>query len=383
MKKYRVAYVTGSRADYGIVKRYLKLLERDDEIDFSVLVTGSHLESRFGYTVNLIKEDGFQIRYEVPLNIENDTNAKVIHSMALALESFGLYFEDHKFDLLIILGDRYEIMAAALAAAMQKIPILHLHGGETTYGNYDEFIRHSITKMSQYHFTSTEPYRKRVIQLGENPEKVFNLGALGAENCCKINLQNVRDEIKKITPHKYWVIMFHPETLTDINIEEQAGEILDAIDNFSDEYEFVFMGTNADTGSGKIQQTWLKYVKTHENTYYFENLNVDSFLSLVKNAIALIGNSSSGIIEAPSLGVYTINIGDRQKGRIHGNSVIDVVCDSAKIAQAMKKVCSFLKQDKQITNPYYIKNTALVYYKKTKEILRNKIDIIKTFYDLI
>ena len=187
MKRYKVAYATGSRADYGIVKNYLKLLDDDKEIAFSLLVTGSHLENKFGHSIDIIKQDGFKIELEVPLNIENSNNANVIHSMAIALDSFGKYFEQHDFDLLIILGDRYEMMAVAIAASMQKIPILHLHGGEVTFGNYDEFIRHSITKMSQYHFTSTEVYRKRVIQLGENPERVFYLGALGAENCCKID----------------------------------------------------------------------------------------------------------------------------------------------------------------------------------------------------
>lgn len=181
MGKYRVAYATGSRADYGIVKKFLGLLDKDKDIEFSVLVTGSHLEDKFGHSVDIIRQDGFKIDLEIPLNIENDSNANVMHCMASALDCFGNYFENNKFDLLIILGDRYEMMAVAIAAAMQRIPILHLHGGEVTYGNYDEFIRHSITKMSQYHFTSTEVYRKRVIQLGEDPKRVFYLGALGAE----------------------------------------------------------------------------------------------------------------------------------------------------------------------------------------------------------
>lgn len=376
---YRVAYASGSRADYGIVKNFLRLLDNDNDIELSVLVTGSHLENKFGHSVDIIRKDGFKIELEVPLNIENDNNANVIHCMSKALDSFGLYFEKNKFDLLIILGDRYEMMAVAIAAAMQRIPILHLHGGEVTYGNYDEFIRHSITKMSQYHFTSTEEYRKRVIQLGEDPRRVYYLGALGAENCCKIDEEKVIKKVKKLSPQKYWVVAFHPETLTNVKMEDQVKEVLFALQENTDGMSVIFMGTNADTKSDIIRSSWLNYVDEHENAYYYENLDVDSFLYLVKNSIALIGNSSSGIIETPSLGRYTINIGDRQRGRVHGNSVIDVICDSSMIGQAMKEITS---KNEEIINPYYVENTAKNYYKKTKEILENGTSILKEFYDI-
>lgn len=379
MGKYRVAYATGSRADYGIVKNFLRLLDNDNDIELSVLVTGSHLEDKFGHSVDIIRKDGFKIELEVPLNIENDNNANVIHCMSKALDTFGKYFERNKYDLLIILGDRYEMMAVAIAAAMQRIPILHLHGGEVTYGNYDEFIRHSITKMSQYHFTSTEEYRKRVIQLGEDPKRVFYLGALGAENCCKIDEEKVIKKVKKLSPQKYWVVAFHPETLTDVKMEDQVKEVLFALQENTDGMSVIFMGTNADTKSDIIRSSWLSYVDEHENAYYYENLDVDSFLYLVKNSIALIGNSSSGIIETPSLGRYTINIGDRQRGRVHGNSVIDVICDSSMIGQAMREITS---KNEEIINPYYVENTAKNYYKKTKEILENGTSILKEFYDI-
>ena len=382
MKKYKVAYVTVSRADYGIVKNYLKLLNQDKDIDFSVLVTGSHLENKFGHSIDIIKQDGFEIKLQIPLNIENTSNMNVIHCMAMALDSFGSYFERKKYDLLIILGDRYEMMSVAIAAAMQRIPILHLHGGEVTYGNYDEFIRHSITKMSQYHFTSTELYKKRVIQLGEDPERVFYLGALGAENCCKINEKLVNEKVKAFIPQTYWVVIFHPETLTDVKIENQVKEVLLALNENINDCNVVFMGTNADTKSDIIRSSWIDFVKNHDNAYYFENLNVDSFLFLVKNSIALMGNSSSGIIETPSLGRYTINIGNRQKGRVHGNSVIDVTCNSEKISYAMKEVLKKNEENKKINNPYYVKNTAKNYYIKTKEILNQKPSVLKAFYDM-
>lgn len=383
MGKYKVAYATGSRADYGIVKNYLRLLDNDKKIDFSVLVTGSHLEDKFGYSVDIIKRDRFKIDLEVPLDIENANNANVMHCMATALDSFGSFFEDNKYDLLIILGDRYEMMAVAIAAAIQRVPILHLHGGEVTYGNYDEFIRHSITKMSQYHFTSTEVYRERVIQLGENPQRVFYLGALGAENCCKIDEEKVVDKVKNLASQEYWVVAFHPETLTNVKLEDQVKEVLTALESTADGMKMVFMGTNADTKSDIIRSSWLNYVDNHKNAYYFENLNVDSFLYLVKNSIALIGNSSSGIIEAPSLGRYTINIGDRQKGRVHGNSVIDTICNSDSIRQAMRDVIRKNQKGEKINNPYYVENTAENYYKKTKEILKQGTFVLKEFYDII
>ena len=237
--------------------------------------------------------------------------------------------------------------------------------------------------MSQYHFTSTEVYRKRVIQLGENPERVFYLGALGAENCCKIDKKRVVEDVKVRSSQKYWVIAFHPETLTDMKMEDQVEEVSLALKKFSDNINVVFIGTNADTKSDIIRSAWLNYVKNNVNAYYYENLNVDSFLYLVKNSIALIGNSSSGIIETPSLGKYTINIGDRQKGRVHGSSVIDVTCNANEISQAMKHIINRIRKNEKISNPYYVENSAKNYYEKTKEILEKGISIIKEFYDIV
>lgn len=373
----KVAYATGSRADYGIVRRYLNLL--NENTDFSILVTGSHLEDKFGMSVDNIKADGFKIGFQAPLHIDNSTTAGVIHSMSIAMDSFGRHFEENKYDLLIILGDRYEMMAVAIAAAMQRIPILHLHGGEATYGNYDEFIRHSITKMSTYHFASTEAYRWRIIQLGEEPSRVFNMGALGAENCQMINESAVDEHVKTLPDKKYFVIAFHPETLTTVSLKEQVQEVLKAIDSFSD-YEFVFMGTNADTGSDVIRQTWLSYAGSHKNVNYYENLNSDSYLYMVNHSLALVGNSSSGIIEAPSLGVCTVNIGHRQDGRVYGNSVFNVECISSEIAAAMKRAVAF--QGTEIENPYYQPDTAKRYYEKTIELLNKPQNTVKRFYDV-
>lgn len=379
---YKVAFVTGSRADYGIVRKYLQYLQEDKEIDFSVLVTGALLDDTFGRQVNLIYQDGFKVETEIKIPIDTKANSKVVHAMAVALDKFGDYFGEKQYDLLIILGDRYEMLSVAIAAAMHRIPILHLHGGEATYGNYDEFIRHAITKMSSFHFTATEEYRKRVIQLGENPDNVFYLGALGAENCLDIHEENVSSKIKELPYKKYFVVLFHPETLTQISTLQQVNNLLNALANYS-QYTFVFLGTNADTNSNVIRERVATFVKENRNTVYYENLHSDAYHYLLKNAVCLIGNSSSGIIEAPSLGIYTINIGDRQKGRVRGKSVIDIACTTTAIKDAIESV--ILNGENTFENPYYLKNSAVLYYEQTKKILENlqcNGITLKKFYDI-
>lgn len=382
-KMKKIAFVTGSRADYGIMRRYLKLMNTDPSIDLKILVTGALLSDVYGRQIDLIYKDAFNIDVEIAVDLDSSSNKMILHTMAQTLDKFAIYFDEQKYDLFIILGDRYEMLSVATAAAIHKIPILHIHGGEATYGNYDEFIRHAITKMSLYHFTATEIYRERVIQLGEHPDRVYNLGALGAENCLFIEEDNVPNEIKVMNKKRYFVILFHPETLSGVNASEQISELLLAIKKFK-EYQFVFLGSNADTHSEVIRDSIKKFVDTNINTLYYENLHTDAFHYLLKRSICIIGNSSSGIIEAPSLGIYTINIGDRQKGRVKGNSVINVKCGKVDISNAILKV---LNSGHTIIpyNPYYRKNSAQLYYDTTKELL-NKIDldtmIPKSFYDM-
>lgn len=380
MNKYKVAFVTGSRAEYGIVRNYLKYLDNDETIDFEILVTGSLLSNEYGHQVDLIYKDGFKVRKEIDIDLNTKNNSTIIHSMSLALDLFGQYFEDNKYDLLIILGDRYEMLPIATAASIQRIPILHIHGGEATFANYDEFIRHSITKMSKYHFTSCEEYRNRVIQLGENPKYVFNLGSLGAENCLNIDLNNVPNEVKNLKDKSYYVVLFHPETLTDFDESKQIDELLSAIDIYKD-IDFIFIGSNADTHSDVIRNKVKKYCEDNDNSYYYENLHTDAYHYLLKHSLGLIGNSSSGLIEAPSLLIPTLNIGHRQDGRVRGRSVIDVKCDRDEISKAIKSMAD-LKVDSS-DNPYYQKDAAIKYYKETLNILNNNDkDVIKIFYDL-
>ena len=211
MKKYKVAFATGSRADYGIVRNYIAKLNADPTVDFSILTTGALLASEFGSAIEIIEQDGFHIEYKDVIPQKMSSLHDTCHIMAQTLDDFSLFFSKHNYDLLIILGDRYEIYSVSIAAAMHRVPIIHLHGGELTVANYDEFIRHSITKMATWHITSTEEYRQRVIQLGEQPKNVYYLGALGAENCLNINMENVPEKFHDI--HNSFVVLFHPETL--------------------------------------------------------------------------------------------------------------------------------------------------------------------------
>lgn len=363
----KIAFATGSRADYGIVRNYLRKLNDDSNIELSILTTGALLSNEFGHQVKLVYEDGFRVQAEIELPLDTASNYGVVHCMSVALDKFGEHFHDNKYDLLIILGDRYEMLSVAIAAAMQKIPILHLHGGEATYANYDEFIRHAITKMSYFHITSTEEYRNRVIQLGEQPDSVFNLGALGAENCLCIDEGNVPENVKELAYKGYFVVLFHPETLTNIDVREQINALLGAVDEHNG-YQYIFLGSNADTNSELIRNAVKTYVSEHSNSLYFENLHTDAYHYLLKNGICLIGNSSSGIIEAPSLGIYTVNIGERQQGRVRGNSVIDVECNKDDISKAIDKVLGCCKTVAP-NNPYYQEDSAKKYYECTVSIL--------------
>lgn len=378
--KFKVAFATGSRADYGIVRRYLYYLNIDNNINLDILVTGSLLEEEYGNSYTIIEDDGFHIGGKIPLNLNSISNEHIIKSMAIALDKFGEHFEKTKYDLLIILGDRYEMLSVATAAAMNKISILHIHGGEITLGNYDEFIRHSITKMAHYHFTSTEEYKNRVIQLGEHPDNVFNVGAMGSENCKTINMNNVCSEVINLPNKKYFVVLFHPETLTNNSPLKQINEILNAIEYYIKDYKFIFIGCNADTGSNQIRSEMNKYIQTHDNAGYFENLHPDAYHYLVKHSIALIGNSSSGIIEAPTLGAYTINIGDRQKGRTKGKSVIDTPCERNYVKDNIKKVL-MLPIKESFENPYYLGGSSRQAYLITKKLLNNHKEL-KSFFDL-
>lgn len=379
MKKYKVAFATGSRADYGIVRNYIAKLNADAEVDFSVLATGALLASEFGSAINIIEQDGFRIDYKDAIPQKMDSLNDTCHIMSQTLDDFSKFFSEHKFDLLIILGDRYEIYAVSIAAAMHRIPILHLHGGELTEANYDEFIRHSITKMATWHITSTEEYRKRVIQLGENPKNVYYLGALGAENCLHIDINNVPADLLHI--HDSFVVLFHPETLNEVSPLEQVKQVLLAIEPYTKKYQFVFIGSNADTHADQITKRVKLFCDEHDGCKFYSNLHPDAYHYIVKQSIALVGNSSSGIIEVPSLGSFTVNIGDRQTGRVKSGSILDVRCNANDITHAIECTIAH-KNDKIRDTPYYKENSAELYYQTTKNILHGDKPKYKKFFDI-
>lgn len=355
MKK--ICIVTATRAEYGLLKPLMHKLQKSDQFELQVVATGAHLSPEFGLTYRFIESDGFQINDKVEMLLSSDTPTGIVKSMGLAQIGFADIFNRLLPDAIIILGDRYEMLSVASAAAIFTIPIIHLHGGEITEGAYDDAIRHAISKLSAIHFTSTEEYRQRLIQMGEQPTHVHNVGAIGLDNIIDLPLMS-REELENslgIVFKKYnYQITFHPETLSDISSEEQFGILLQAIRQQKDSY-FIFTKANADTNGRVINQMIDQFV--NENSAIssaYNSLGSLRFLSTVKMCDAIVGNSSSGIIEAPSLGTATINIGDRQKGRTQANSVVNCKVDLEEILEAFQKITdsTFKKSLKRLQNPY-------------------------------
>ncbi|EUM09699.1 UDP-N-acetylglucosamine 2-epimerase (hydrolyzing) [Enterobacter ludwigii] len=384
MKK-KILYVTGSRAEYGIMKRLLLALRDDEDIELTIVATGMHCDEKYGLTYKNIENDGLVVNKLININIISSTNADVISAMSVCQEEFGLYFQDNKFDAVMILGDRYEIFSVAVAAAMHNMPIIHLHGGEKTLGNYDEFIRHAITKMARLHLASTEEYRNRIIQMGEHPESVINVGALGAENALSMNLPSkveLEENFGSLN-RPYFVVVFHPETLNSVSPGYQVTQLLNALQKFSNNYDYIFIGSNSDTGSEEIMAKITAFChSTHSRI--FTSVKPEDYLALNKYSQGLIGNSSSGLIEIPSLHIPTINIGDRQKGRVRGESVIDCICNTEEIIQAINasQGSDFLEKIKTAKNPYYKNDVLKAALTVIKDFMRNQSSEYKDFYDL-
>lgn len=388
MKK-KLLYVTGSRAEYGIMKRLLQKIVANGSIELSIVATGMHCDPKYGNTYLNIIEDGFKIDKLIDINIDSSTNSAVISTMSRCQEIFGVFFENNQYDAVMILGDRYEMLPIAIAAAMHGIPIIHLHGGEQTLGNYDEFIRHCITKMSHLHLVSTECYRRRVIQLGEEPSSVVNIGALGAENALSLPILDKNElEIKYgLSLDNYFVVAFHPETLTSQSVYQQITEITTALElaHKNHQCSYIFIGSNSDTNSDIITKHLVSFCERF-NFKYLVSIPTQDYLGLCKYSCGLIGNSSSGLIEVPSLGIPTINIGDRQAGRIRGETVIDVKCNCKDLASSIDEIV--LRDNKiylSYNNPYYKKNSAEIALSTINSFMsgiKENMPAIKQFYDL-
>lgn len=335
-----ISVVTGSRAEYGLLKKLIKFFNDDETINLNLIVTGTHLTYEYGYTVNEILEDGFSINKRVEIILSSDTASAVSKSIALGVLSFSDVFQEISTDLLVILGDRFEIFSAAVASSVHGLHIAHIHGGETTEGAIDEMFRHSITKMSNFHFCSTETYRKRIIQLGENPKNVFNVGAPGIDHIVESNYLSRKDTLNFLgleDDDKYFLITFHPVTLEKDKSELYIDNLIKTLSEFTN-YKLIFTSPNSDI-AGKIILNKIKLETENfpNRSNLFLSLGQNKYLNALKHSELIIGNSSSGIIEAPSLNVPTINIGTRQKGRVKGYSVIDCDYSRKSISDAIKK----------------------------------------------
>ncbi len=356
MKKKNICVVTGTRAEYGLLYWLIKEIESDNKLALQIIATGMHLSPEFGLTYKEIEKD-FKIDKKIEILLSSDTATGISKSMGLGQISFAEAFDDLKPDIVVVLGDRYEICSAVNAAMVARIPIAHLHGGEATEGSIDEAIRHSITKMSHLHFTATEEYKNRVIQLGENPKRVFNVGGIGIENIKRNKLLS-KDEFEKSIGFKLnkknILVTFHPTTLEYKTSQKQFQELLDAIEGLKD-INIIFTKSNSDTDGRIINQMIDEYVnKNPYKSVGFASLGQLRYLSALRYVDIIVGNSSSGLLEAPSFKIGTINIGDRQNGRIKAESIIDCSPNSKSIKKAFTKIYSNKFQEllKNVKNPY-------------------------------
>jgi GDP/UDP-N,N'-diacetylbacillosamine 2-epimerase (hydrolysing) len=383
----KICILTATRAEYGLLKPIIQKLNLVEEFDVRVVATGAHLSPEFGLTVNEIEEDGIKIDEKIEILLSADTPAAISKTMGLAMINFADYLSKLSPDMLVVLGDRYETLAVCIVAMNQRIPIAHLYGGETTEGAVDESIRHAITKMSYLHFTSTEEYRNRVIQLGEDPARVFCVGAIGIENLLTEKLMNkkeLEESIEYRLEKAYAVVTFHPVTLEDNKSKEQFKELLDVCGSYKN-MKFIFTKANADAGGRVINRMIDEFVEENNNAVAFTSLGTIRYLSALKYCTMVIGNSSSGLIEAPSFGIPIINIGERQKGRIQADSVINCKPIKGDIDKAIKLALSdeFKNKAKNTISPYGDGNTSEKIVDVIKDFLLNeKINIKKKFFDI-
>ncbi len=361
--KRKICFVTGSRAEYGLLSGLMKAVKQESTLELQIIATNMHLSPEFGLTYREIENDGFTINKKVEMLLSSDTANATTKSVGLATIGFADAYEDLKPDLIVVLGDRYEILSAVSAALFYKIPVVHLHGGEITEGAYDDCIRHAITKMSHLHFTSTEEYRTRVIQLGEQPDRVFNVGAIGIENIKKIPLmseEKLEESLNFKFGDKCLLVTYHPVTLENSTASEQCSNLLKVLDEYPD-YKIIFTLPNSDTDGRIIMQLIRDYVvKNPDRSVAFTSLGLKRYLSTLQYVTAVVGNSSSGIIEVPSFGIPTLNIGDRQKGRIFAKSVTHCGTADYEIRKGLDIILSedSIERAKEVTNPYEKVNTV-------------------------
>lgn len=382
MKK--IAVVTATRAEYGLLSPVIKELRRYEDREFYVelIVTGTHLSSSYGLTVDEIDD---RIDCRIPISVKSDSEADISRNQAEAVVKFTDLFLEKKYNAVLLLGDRYETLAIAIAAGNTRTPTFHLCGGDTTEGALDEWIRHSITKISYLHFVTNEDSRKRVIQLGEDPSRVFNYGSTSIDNIIRIADMSKVDALKsvRLKDCRYALCTYHPVTMEGGSVDGQIAEFLEAIKAFP-EIEFIVTKSNADQGGARINELLDEAAPKLDNLHVFTSLGVRRYLSLMKHSEFVLGNSSSGIIETPAFQIPTVNIGDRQKGRLQTESIINCGTKSEEIVTAVLKALAVeRKGDGEIVCPYGDGNAAKKIAEKSMEtVVNGRIDLKKKFYDL-
>ena len=352
----KICIITGTRAEYGLLRWVMQGIKDDNELTLQIIVTGMHLSPEFGLTFKAIEQDGFQIDRKVEMLTNSDTPVGIAKSMGLGMIGFADALHELQPDLIVALGDRFEIFSAVSAALVARIPVAHLHGGETTEGAFDEALRHSITKMSHLHFVAAEPYRQRVIQLGEQPDHVFLVGGLGIDNIKRLQLLD-RTALETSLDFKLGVknllITFHPVTLETATAANQMQELLAALAQLKDT-QLIFTLPNADTDGRALIEMVQNFVKQHPNARAYDSLGQLRYLSCILHVDGVVGNSSSGLAEVPSFKKGTINIGDRQHGRLQAESVINCEPTRENITTALVQLYSadFQTSLHKVINPY-------------------------------
>jgi len=381
----KICFVTSGRADYGLLRWVMQGVKDDPELHIQIIATGMHLSPTYGLTYQEIEADGFFIDARVEILGSPEKSIEVAESMALAITGVTKAINDLKPDLLVVLGDRYEIFATTAAALVSRIPVAHLHGGEITTGAFDESFRHAITKMSHLHFVATGEYKSRVIQLGENPNNVFLVGGLGVDSIKMLPLLS-REELENrlgfVFSEKSLLITFHPATLDSEAPEHQMKELLGALSSLKDT-TLIFTMPNADTGSESLMKILLNFVENNKKAKMFRSLGQLMYMSCIAQVDGVIGNSSSGLTEVPTFRKGTINVGDRQLGRLQATSVINCEPTEIQIKDAIERLYSpeFKLNLTKTSNPYGTGGASLKIVKLLKEVSLDGI-IKKPFYDL-
>lgn len=384
----RIAVVTATRAEYGLLMPVIRKLRKleNDLFHVDLIVTGTHLSHDYGYTVDEIKYDGIRIDSMVPISLSSESEMAISANQVDVLLKFTDIFSAEKYAGIVILGDRYEMLAVAIAASNTRTPIFHLCGGDTTEGAMDEWIRHSITKMSYLHFPTNEQSRKRIIQLGESPDRVFNYGSTSIDNIMGMKLLSKNEVFTRLGLEscRYALCTYHPVTMEDISVEKSIYQFLDAIKKFKN-IEFIVTKSNADCGGSIINRLLEDAASEMSNIHLYSSLGAKLYLSTMRYASFVIGNSSSGIIETPSFCIPTINIGNRQRGRLQADSVINCSDDKESVVSAIQMALSddFIERCKMVVNVYGKGNAAPRIARMMYDVVINQdINLMKNFYDM-